>query len=76
MSDRSWVRVDFVVVATSKRFVAEKVDSLVLDTRDVLLGLDVLQAVGLVPAGRENVKRDLAPNRVTMRESEVRKGEE
>jgi hypothetical protein len=40
------------------------VDVLVLDTGDCLLGLDMLEAICLVPAGREDVEGDLATNRV------------
>lgn len=35
-------------------------DGLVLDAGDVLLGLDVLQAVSLVPTGGEDIEGDLA----------------
>lgn len=41
-------------------------DGLVIDARDILLGLDVLKAVGLVPTGRKNVERDLPADRITM----------
>jgi len=42
-------------------------DGLVLDARNVLLSLDVLQAVSLVPASGEDVKGDLAADRVSIR---------
>jgi hypothetical protein len=57
---------DLVVVAALVRLVAEEVDLGVLDAGDLLLGLDVLQAVSLVPAGREDVKGDLSADRVTI----------
>lgn len=41
-------------------------DCLVLDARDVLLGFHVLQAVRLVPAGREDVERDLSTDGITI----------
>lgn len=62
MTDRARVGVDLIVIATNKTLVTEEVDGLVLGSGDVLLGLDVLQAVGLVPASGEDVERDLATN--------------
>lgn len=57
---------NLVVVAALVSLVAEEVDLAVLDASDLLLGLDVLQAVGLVPAGREDVKGDLSADRVAV----------
>lgn len=57
---------DLVVVSTREGLVAKEVDGLVFDTGDVLLGLDVLQAVSLVPTGWEDVERDLAADRVAV----------
>jgi hypothetical protein len=57
---------NLVVVAALVRLVAKEVDSAVLDSRDLLLGLDVLQAVSLVPAGGEDVEGDLAADRVAI----------
>lgn len=64
MTDGARVRVDLVVIATDEALVPEKVDVLVLGSGDVLLGRDVLQAVGLIPASGKDVERDLATNRV------------
>lgn len=59
--DRPGVLVDLVVVAALERLVAEEVDRRVGDAPRLLgLGLEVLQAVGLVPAGGEDVEGDLA----------------
>lgn len=70
MSHSSWVLVDFVVVAALVRLVAEEVNGGVLDTTwQVLLVLDVLQAVGLVPALGEDIERDLAADGVARIES-------
>ena len=66
MTNSPGIAVNLVIVSARKAFVAKEVDGLVLNTRDILLGLDVLQAVGLVPAGRENIERDLAADRITM----------
>lgn len=61
VSSNSRVRVHLVVVAALERLVAEEMDRLVLDTiGSARLGLDVLQAICLVPSGGEDVERDLA----------------
>ena len=62
MSNCPWIGVDFVIVAASKCLVAEEVDGVVLNARDILFSLDVLQAVCLVPTGGKDVKGDLATN--------------
>lgn len=54
------IAVDLPIIAAGEGLVAEEVDGFVFDTGDVLLGFNVLQAVGLVPAGGEDVKGDLA----------------
>lgn len=54
------VGIDLIIVAAGEALVAKEVDGLVLDTGDVLLGLDVLQAVSLVPTSGENIEGDLA----------------
>jgi hypothetical protein len=57
------VFVDLVVVAAGERLVTKEVDILVSDAVGLLgLGFEVAQAVSLVPAGGENVERDLAAN--------------
>jgi len=61
------VRENLIVVSTRESFVTEEMDGLVLDARNVLLSLDVLQAVSLVPASGEDVKGDLAADRVSIR---------
>jgi hypothetical protein len=61
MSHRALVSEDLVVVAALHRLVAEEVDRGVLDASRLLgLVLQVLQAVRLVPAGREDVEGYLA----------------
>ena len=62
---RPLVLVDLEVVAALVRLVAEEVDGREVDAvGQVLVGLDVLQAVGLVPAGGEDVEGYLAADRV------------
>lgn len=61
MTNSPRILVNLVVVAALERLVAEEVDGGVLDAVGLLgLVLEVLQAVGLVPAGGEDVEGDLA----------------
>ena len=65
VADGARVLEDLVVVAALVRLVAEEVDRGVVDAaRQVLLVRDVLQAVRLVPALREDVEGDLAADGV------------
>lgn len=64
MSDRTRILKDLVVVAALVGLVAEEVDFRVFDARDFFLLGQVLQAVGLVPASREDVEGDLSTNGV------------
>jgi len=67
VSNGSWVLVNLMVVTAGEALVAEEVNSGVVDTSwQVLLVLDVVQAVGLVPALGKDVKGDLATNRVAI----------
>lgn len=56
------IHVDLVVVPTRETLVTKEVNSLVLDSGNALLSLDVLQAISLVPAIREDIERDLTSN--------------
>jgi hypothetical protein len=67
VADGARVLEDLVVVAALVGLVAEEVDGAVLDAADLLLGFDVLQAVGLVPASGEDVKGDLAADGVAVK---------
>ena len=61
MSNSPRVLVDLVVVTTFEGLVAEEVDRLVVySIGQVLVVLDVLQAIRLVPAGWEDVEGYLA----------------
>jgi hypothetical protein len=54
---------DLIVVAAGGGLVAKKVNVLVGDAAGFLgLGLEMLEAVGLIPPGREDIKGDLAAN--------------
>lgn len=60
MPDCPGIFVDLVVVSSFERLVAEEVDRLVIHaSRKILVILNVLQAVSLIPPGREDVERDL-----------------
>ena len=66
MAHSARVLENLVVVAALVRLVSKEVDLAVLDAGDLLLGLDVLQTVSLVPAGREDVEGDLSADRVAV----------
>lgn len=58
------ITVDFVVVSALKGLVAEEVDLGVLDSAQGLFGLDMAEAVSLIPASWEDIEGDLAAYRV------------
>lgn len=61
MTNGSLVAEDLVVVAALERLVSKEMDVLVSDSVGLLgLVFEVVQAVGLVPAGGEDVEGDLA----------------
>lgn len=66
VTDSAGVRKDLIIVAAGEALVAEKVDCLVLNAGNVLLGLDVLQAVSLVPTSGEDIEGDLAADGVAV----------
>lgn len=65
MSYRAWILKDLVIVAALICLVAKEVDRRVLDARDIFLVGQVLQAVGLVPAGGKDVEGDLSADGVS-----------
>jgi hypothetical protein len=68
MSNGPRVRVYFVVIATNHGFIAEEVNRVILDTIwKVDVVFDVIEAVCFIPAGREDIKRDLATNGISIR---------
>lgn len=65
MADGSRVGVDLVVVAALVGLVAEEVDGGVGDSAGLFgFGFEVLEAVGFVPAGGEDIEGDLAADGV------------
>lgn len=53
---------DLVIVSTLVGLVAKEVDGRVIDTTDGLLGLEVLQTIGFIPAIGEDVEGYLTTN--------------
>lgn len=67
MTGGSRVLEDFVVVSAFVGFVAEEVDGGVGDSIGLFgFGFEVVEAVGFVPAGGEDVEGDLAADRVAV----------
>lgn len=66
MPNRPLILIDLIIVTTLVCLVTKEVDSGVLNTT-LLLGLvlEMLEAVGLVPAIREDVEGDLAADGVS-----------
>jgi CheY-like chemotaxis protein len=65
MANGAWILVDLVVVAALERLVAKEVDLVELDTVwQLCVGLDVLQAICLVPTCWEDVEGDLTADGV------------
>jgi hypothetical protein len=61
VSNGTFACVDFVIVASNSSLVAEEVDRLEVDSsRNVLLVVEMLDAVCLVPTLGKDVKGDLA----------------
>lgn len=64
MTNGSLISEDLVVIATREGFVTKEVDGLVFNARDVFLGLDVPQAVGLIPSSGKDIKGNLSADGV------------
>lgn len=66
VSNSPRILIDLIIIAALERLVAKEVDRRVRDTAWLLsLVLEVLQAIGLVPASWEHIEGDLATDRVT-----------
>ena len=66
MSDGPFIAVDFIIISTLVRLVAEEMDGAVVDAANRLLGSNVLQTVRLIPAGGEDIEGDLTTNRISV----------
>lgn len=64
MANGSLISEDLVVITTREGFVTEEVDGLVFNARNIFLGLDVPQAVGLIPSSGKDIKGNLPADRV------------
>lgn len=62
MPNGSAILIDLVIITALMRLVPEEMNRLVVYPGNLLLVLEMLQTVRLVPPGREDVERDLAPN--------------
>lgn len=60
MASGSRVVIDLVIVAAFEGLVAKEVNDLVFDAALLGLVLEMLKAIGLVPAGGKDVKGNLA----------------
>lgn len=71
MTGRSGILVYLIIIAILEALIAEEVDGLVVNTRQMLtrvsFGLDMLQAVCFIPTVREDIEGDLASDRVAER---------
>ena len=60
MSHRPTILIDLIIIPPLIRLIPEKMNRRIIDPRNLFFFLQVLQAVGLVPAGGEDVEGDLA----------------
>jgi hypothetical protein len=57
MANGSWIRIDFIIIPSNVCLISEEVDSSVCDAAGFLgFGLQMPQAVGLVPARWEDIE--------------------
>lgn len=64
------VLIDLIIISTFVCLISKEMYSRVVNPADLLLRFQVLQAVGLVPAGGEDVKGDLAADRVSIKQAQ------
>ena len=68
MPHRPLILINLPIIPTLIRFIAKKVDSLILNAiRQILIRLDMAQTVRLVPAVGEDIEGDLAADGETAR---------
>ena len=60
MPHRPTILIDLIIIAPLIRLIAKEMNSRILDPANLFFFFQVLQAVGLVPAGGEDVEGDLA----------------
>ena len=60
MPHRPTILIDLIIIAPLIRLIPKEMNSRILDAANLFFFGQVLQAVGLVPAGGEDVEGDLA----------------
>lgn len=66
MSHRPLILINLIIIPPLIRLIPEEMNSRILDPADFFFFCQVLQAVGLVPAGGEDVEGDLAADGETV----------
>jgi hypothetical protein len=62
MPHSSLIRENFMIIAARISLIAKEMDCLVFNSGNILFSLDVLKAIGFVPAGWEDIEGDHASN--------------
>ena len=60
MSYRSTILINLIIIPPLIRLIAKEMNSRIIDSRNLFFILEMLEAVGFVPAGGEDVEGDLA----------------
>ena len=60
MPHRPTILIDLIIIAPLIRLIAKEMNSRVIDAGDLFFVFQMLEAVGFVPAGGEDVEGDLA----------------
>ena len=66
MPHRPTILIDLIIISPLIRLVPKEMNSRVLDPANLFFFFEMLQAVGLVPAGGEDVEGDLAADGETV----------
>ena len=60
MSHRPTILINLIIIAPLIRLIAKEMNSRIIDPRNLFFVLEMLETVGFVPAGGEDVEGDLA----------------
>ena len=60
MTHRPTILIDLIIIAPLIRLIAKEMNSRVIDAGNLFFVFEMLEAVGFVPAGGEDVEGDLA----------------
>lgn len=66
MPHRPAILIDLIIIAPLIRLIAKEMYSRIIHAGDLFFFLEMLEAVGLVPAGGEDVEGDLAADGETV----------